>query len=508
MSTNSRKGNRGSTSPRSGGVRRSNTPPPPSVRLGIDGLPEKEPISSARPRNELPKGIPVLQMPPADVVAAAAAASAAPQAPAKAEAPIVRVTPPVAPAVPVAPEPPAEAILSQPGAAPANDAVPGDREDEADSSSPTAPIVKGRKGGDLEGSKRKGRGSNKKGTSAKSIPPAVAAGAAPAAAVEAVAAGIPAAEKPPAGDSAVGSAATLESNKSEPEAKSAQEPPVSAMPMSDLSEKFFDHGERTANDAHEPHSEDASDLDGYDERMAHKNSPEARARREKNWRYLLWVGLGCVVLLVAAVVKNGAAKPEYVPSPTPIVSAGSIPPVTASSAEMVQIEPAAAPSGSALAPSASASAPAGSASGEAMLAPAASASASVSASEPATAPSGSAKAPEPAVVVGEPGKAAGGDPAAPSEPKPVVAEPTDDEKKSAVQAKRACESFLNQNALAKAVESGEHSVSLDPSDGEAWLLLGAAYQAMGKGQEARRSYSSCVAEGKRGPISDCRAMLR
>ena len=49
---------------------------------------------------------------------------------------------------------------------------------------------------------------------------------------------------------------------------------------------------------------------------------------------------------------------------------------------------------------------------------------------------------------------------------------------------------------------------LDPADGEAWLMLGAAYQSMGKNAEARRTFSSCAAEAKRGPINECRAMLR
>jgi len=98
--------------------------------------------------------------------------------------------------------------------------------------------------------------------------------------------------------------------------------------------------------------------------------------------------------------------------------------------------------------------------------------------------------------------------AAASAPLPAAAEPTADDKKTAAQEKRACQSLLDQGAFAKAVEAGEHSVSLDPTDGEAWLMLGAAYQSMGKPAEARRSFSACVAEGKRGPIGECRSMLR
>ena len=51
-------------------------------------------------------------------------------------------------------------------------------------------------------------------------------------------------------------------------------------------------------------------------------------------------------------------------------------------------------------------------------------------------------------------------------------------------------------------------MALDPTDGEAWLLLGAAYQEKGLNAEARRAFTSCLKEGKRGPMGECRAMLR
>jgi Flp pilus assembly protein TadD len=62
--------------------------------------------------------------------------------------------------------------------------------------------------------------------------------------------------------------------------------------------------------------------------------------------------------------------------------------------------------------------------------------------------------------------------------------------------------------LGAAIEAGERSVQLDPTDGEAWLILGAAYQTKGDAKEARRCYKSCVEQGKRGPRNECAAMLR
>ena len=50
-------------------------------------------------------------------------------------------------------------------------------------------------------------------------------------------------------------------------------------------------------------------------------------------------------------------------------------------------------------------------------------------------------------------------------------------------------------------------MGLDPSDGEAWLVLGGAYQAMGNTGQAKRCYNACVSQGKKGPISDCKDML-
>jgi Flp pilus assembly protein TadD len=80
--------------------------------------------------------------------------------------------------------------------------------------------------------------------------------------------------------------------------------------------------------------------------------------------------------------------------------------------------------------------------------------------------------------------------------------------KTAAQEKHDCQVALERSSFKKSAEAGERSVGLDPTDAEAWLLLGAAYQSMGNGTEARRAFNSCLKEGKRGPLGECRAMLR
>ena len=111
--------------------------------------------------------------------------------------------------------------------------------------------------------------------------------------------------------------------------------------------------------------------------------------------------------------------------------------------------------------------------------------------KPAEAP----KAPEAAPEAAKPAESA--KPADPSTPT-----------KTALEEKKDCQRALDRGKAKDAIAAGERSVALDPTDGEAWLLLGAAYQESGKGGEARRCYTACIKEGKRGPKGECAAMLR
>jgi hypothetical protein len=80
--------------------------------------------------------------------------------------------------------------------------------------------------------------------------------------------------------------------------------------------------------------------------------------------------------------------------------------------------------------------------------------------------------------------------------------------REAMRQREASRSALERNGFTAAVEAGERAVALDPTDGESWLILGAAYQARGDAANARRCYRTCLAEAKRGPRSECAGMLR
>jgi cytochrome c-type biogenesis protein CcmH/NrfG len=99
------------------------------------------------------------------------------------------------------------------------------------------------------------------------------------------------------------------------------------------------------------------------------------------------------------------------------------------------------------------------------------------------------------------------EPATPLPEVSAVAAPSVD-RDAAPRAKRAAQRALEMGRVAAAIESGETSVALDPSDGEAWLILGAAYLERGQASDARRCFRSCVAEARRGPKWECAAMLR
>ena len=66
---------------------------------------------------------------------------------------------------------------------------------------------------------------------------------------------------------------------------------------------------------------------------------------------------------------------------------------------------------------------------------------------------------------------------------------------------------LDRGAAAAAITAGTQSVELDPTDADAWLILGAAYQLAGKGAEARSAFYSCSKLAKRGDVGECRALV-
>jgi hypothetical protein len=79
----------------------------------------------------------------------------------------------------------------------------------------------------------------------------------------------------------------------------------------------------------------------------------------------------------------------------------------------------------------------------------------------------------------DPAAAPAADPAAPA------AEPSSDPKADKKAAQQAIERGDNKTA----VEMGERSLAADPTDGELWLIVGAAYQAMGQNAKAHEAFA-------------------
>jgi hypothetical protein len=202
-------------------------------------------------------------------------------------------------------------------------------------------------------------------------------------------------------------------------------------------------------------------------------SPGAKMRRAKFAKYVGIAMAASVALCAAAVVKvalfSGADS-----MPPRVVALGG--PAHESPAPMAS----AAPGPSAL----QAQRPEVPSAGPTSAAPAAVPPTAASASSVAIEPAPSASAAEPA-------------------PKAVVAPAA-----GATKERESSRFALERGDLGAAVSAGERSVALDPTDGEAWLVLGAAYQARGDVGEAKRCYRACVERGTRGPKSECRAMAQ
>ncbi len=251
-----------------------------------------------------------------------------------------------------------------------------------------------------------------------------------------------------------------------------------SIPAVDFDSHFFStgtHHPRAVADEDEANEE-------RDPRMVLKLSPAAAKRRAQFQRYVkLAVGAASVLCLAAlvkvAVARNheepivGRASASMQVAPPPV----AIPAETSHTPPRVQpvdeIPPPPPPAETETAPTT----PVATAAAVAPEAPVA---------EPATTAAAAPVATD---------TAAASDPAATTEPDP----------KAAAQEKHASQLALERGKAADAIEAGERSVALDPSDAEAWLILGAAYQEKGDLANARRSFKSCLTEGKRGPKWEC-----
>jgi hypothetical protein len=237
-----------------------------------------------------------------------------------------------------------------------------------------------------------------------------------------------------------------------------------------VDEQFFSDGDVAR---HLDHVALEGDSLTIPDKAKRKSEPHVVERRARFVRYVKWAVAGAAVVCVAAFARTTMSSKPAAPAERATMTMEAPPPTTKAA------EPAVAPVATVAA--------------EAVPA----ATSTTTAAEPA--PSAAAEPPPPA----EPAAAAA---AAPSAQEPP-AEPNMGDG-NAKEEKAKARAFLEKRKIAEAIEAGERSVKLDPTDGEAWLLLGASYQEKGKMVEARRAYASCVKEATTGPRQECAKMLR
>jgi DNA-binding response OmpR family regulator len=67
--------------------------------------------------------------------------------------------------------------------------------------------------------------------------------------------------------------------------------------------------------------------------------------------------------------------------------------------------------------------------------------------------------------------------------------------------------LLERGATARAIEVARKATAADPTNAEAWLTLGAAYDAAGNRPQARLAYKNCVDNGRGARVGECKALL-
>ncbi len=276
---------------------------------------------------------------------------------------------------------------------------------------------------------------------------------------------------------------------------SGREDDESVPPAADLDHHFFESQSAIrAHDSLHPLSH-ADDVKAPDPRLAALMREETLRRRAQFTKYVKVIFAGAIVVCLAAVIsfsvrRNHPDETVAAAATTPMRPMRQAPVPLPSSDDPVD------PSAQTAALTPTADTPTGdtpTAEPAASVDPTPSTTAAASDTAPAPPPSASA--------------------AASAEPSATVAavDPTGDapaelDPKAALKERRQAQRSLDNGKIADAIDHGEASVKLDPTDAEAWLLLGAAYQMKGDLASAKRSFGSCLKEGKRGPRGECAAM--
>jgi hypothetical protein len=212
-------------------------------------------------------------------------------------------------------------------------------------------------------------------------------------------------------------------------------------------------------------------------------SPERRARL---LRYVKATMACCVALCAAAMVRVGVS---HVLSP----SEESVPQMIVASEVTIGAEPAEPPA----APASPPHAPPDS---TPIPSPPATASQPI-ASPPIVARPITLPATAPSAVVSPPATHA-----APVTPPPSATKVA--RASTPLQDRETARQALERGKAKEAATAAARATAGDPGDAEAWLILGAANQELGRADRARDAFHSCVKSAKRGPVRECAAMLR
>jgi hypothetical protein len=320
---------------------------------------------------------------------------------------------------------------------------------------------------------QKTRSRKKKPTTAASVEPPVVEAVAPVSPEPAVELSSPSALTPPRASPPVASLETpiaFEAPRvveltSEPSANSNAD---ASIPPVDLDSHFFESASR-----HEALDDGIEEPEERDPRIVLKLAPATARRRAQLQRYVRFAVGAASVLCLAALVKVAVAHNHEEPTVrrAPATTQVAPQPVEA----MQPATPAPPPAEPEIAPAAAA------------------AVASAAPTEPVAEATPISPAPSAVPAATDIATAAAADPEVPAEPDP----------KAAAKEKHASQLALERGKVADAIEAGERSVALDPSDAEAWLILGAAYQEKGDAKNSRRSFKACLEQGKRGPKWEC-----
>jgi hypothetical protein len=355
--------------------------------------------------------------------------------------------------------------------------------------------------------------------------------------------------RPPAPELSFGggaAAAPAESSAREEITEAARDdvsvPPVGVDHVDHVDHGFFD------TDIH--HLSDAADLDTRDPKAVLKRSQAMVVRRAHLTKYVtatMGVALAlCLVALVKTAMTGNttgdkAARAESLPQgastvtapvdPTPTTAQAPSPPAAAavsapaeSAAAQAQGAPAAtetaaptqAPAADSVAVTGQAAPPANPPAAADPPKPSEPVAAAAPAEptppappQPTTTPVQAAQAPQPppataTITTTQPAAAATAAGAATTSATSAVVANTG---ASASREKEHARAALERSSLVESIGAGERSVALDPTDAEAWLILGAAYQARGDARNASRCFKSCIDRSTHGPKGECAAML-